>query len=515
MMIATLRRNSKDFFISVIKLFHHITSLFSGIIPAFNTILLHIEKDLVTVVMTITGLLYFSQLSFYFPLLFLLISIIYILVYFWRHIPIELVSYIWFMINSGIFVLFLLGFYNVFFIGLPNPIHLQDLSDFSYWRYFALLFFTLLGFISYFFIITYPSDFGSSIVHILSFPYLKENVRIILSSWDYSLLGDFSIKLSDNLVSKKYLKLLFICHFFIFYITRIINLVLFCNFVFFTGDLRFNLYLLPISFCVWILSYFEYYFFLFFNGFIDELKKIICVKTDIPCNSSNLISCNLNDLSYEITPYGFSQGYIDGPTVFKIWLDYCNVIAYRTKYKTNLRILSILLLTITSICWLYIIIPDLNTIHSTYFAFLRRSFSSTQKLLAPRQAHHLKESFQNQHRTDTNDSHSPGHPVYGEWKKPAEFQAEGSLTHGSGSAKDPSYPLGYERMASKPTSAIPYDNIRNIPEEMIDRNRPLPNTDRFLNEAEIKARLDRLHPTTPPSSNPPAPSSNSPSSSSN
>ena len=503
MMIATLRRNSKDFFISVIKLFHHITSLFSGIIPAFNTILLHIEKDLVTVVMTITGLLYFSQLSFYFPLLFLLISIIYILVYFWRHIPIELVSYIWFMINSGIFVLFLLGFYNVFFIGLPNPIHLQDLSDFSYWRYFAFLIIALLALFSYLFFTKIYVYNISGLVNFITFPYLYEATKRILISWEDEIFGPLWSSLIKILLGPK--KLSFIIVDVLFLSFPLIQTFCLIHVVFFTGDLRVNLYLLPISFISFIYKNLRYYFTKFVSDNSVSINKLLLVKLKNNIRSSGqlIYTVPFSDLEFKFSSYAL-ENYAPydefKDNLIALWIEHAQIEVLFLKLRP-LKYLSLLNLVLQLFCYYSIVLFFLSDDVSSVLPLI--AITTITRFYAT-EAWRVNKAFEKALEQRSSGAYKGPHPVTTDptlKNKDGEIPFYHQPTHGSGTKDHPSYPLSDSTTGdlegnARPQNAVPPKTSFSIPSSWIEKQ--IPDSDKFYEHSEVKENIKKHFPEIPP-----------------
>lgn len=152
----------------------------------------------------------------------------------------------------------------------------------------------------------------------------------------------------------------------IFHLFGCIQTLLFFNFVFFTGDLRWNIYLLPISFCIWLLRFLEYYFIIFFTNSLQYLSDILKVETKegLFILSNNFIIAKPKDLIYTITPYGISKGFTDGAIVFGEWLKYVQLHSFLLQYKNRVAFLSMSFVILNVICWSYLV-SILNTPEQT------------------------------------------------------------------------------------------------------------------------------------------------------
>jgi len=99
-------------------------------------------------------------------------------------------------------------------------------------------------------------------------------------------------------------------HFVIFYFIRILQMLFFCNFVFFHGDLRWNIYLLPLSFLSWLLRFFEYYFNTFLKGTHEYIRSclIVTLKDPLtPLKNSKAYFLSGNELDFELTPFALTM----------------------------------------------------------------------------------------------------------------------------------------------------------------------------------------------------------------
>jgi hypothetical protein len=146
-------------------------------------------------------------------------------------------------------------------------------------------------------------------------------------------------------------------HFVLFYIIRIIQTLLFFNFVFLHGDLRWNIYLLPISFCIWLLRFLEHYFIIFFTASLQYLSDSLKVETKegLFTLSNNFIIVKPKDLTYTMTPFGISRGFTDDAIVFGEWLKYVQLQSFLVTYKNRVNFLSMSFVILNIICWSYLL----------------------------------------------------------------------------------------------------------------------------------------------------------------
>ena len=429
---------------------------------------------LLMLISSISGALYFADYH-YLALGFLTLCIIYIIFYYYHKLDITLTSWIAFLVNSTIFGLFIYGIFNIYYKGLP-PIYVEDLSVFSYYRYLSFLVLTVLTLLVYFLFKNYPSM--NSLVKYFTFPYLKEELRLILDLWKYSSF--LCSRLLNLLQNKRYF---FSMYFLIIYTFRFIQAIFFMNFAFLHGDLRFNLYLLPFSFCIWFFRFMEYYFMHFLSSVLAQFRLILDINVKNFESDETLIYCKLSDLTYKLTPFGISEGFYQSHIVFKQWLNHIKVYVYYLKLKKYTKYIDISIIFINLFSWCFIISTYSNNIEQTLWPFIRRSFSTTSKLLS-NHMRHIKEDYQNNVKNDSQGKHSPGHPVYGDYNKAGDkFIADGSATHGT--PPHPHIPLGKQQPTDKSnTSAIPFDTPVEIPKEYVGKE--VPNSTAFLEEHKEK-----------------------------
>jgi hypothetical protein len=270
----------------------------------------------------------------------LIILSLYVKLYTWRNLKISIKSYIFFMLNTVQFMLYLWSFYLLFFV-IQSPIHLKDLSVYSQYRY--LLMSIIVISISLFFFIYLLSPSSSAKLGIqdfmskITYPYLKEEVRLILYTWNDALFSSLCSKLIDKLYqSKVFLFSYIISHFIIFYMPRVVVLFLFTSFVWFDGDLRLVICKTPFLFLSWLLSFFDYYFQIFFKSHCNYISSILSAKqVNLVPSSFGTIFTSLDNITFTLTPNGLDQGYIteNMPILINEWHIAAYLSVYFEKYN--------------------------------------------------------------------------------------------------------------------------------------------------------------------------------------
>ena len=142
-------------------------------------------------------------------------------------------SYLRFYVNFIIFLFMVLS--ALFIVSQPIPeIRLEDLSLVSFYRYGILLVLFTLGIIFIVLrkvLLTQYKNEESKFWNFIYFPQLKEEIRTLLYTWNDTFMGNCCVRLLDFIILKN---------------NRIFYFLI--NFVFFCGELKYALYLLPISF---------------------------------------------------------------------------------------------------------------------------------------------------------------------------------------------------------------------------------------------------------------------------
>jgi hypothetical protein len=279
----------------------------------------------------------------------------------------------------------------------------------------------------------------------ISFPYLKEEIRRILKACQDYNLGTFCSWITNNLLMSKFFRIIFFgINFILFYLYRILLAILFLNFSFANGDLRLIFYLLPVSFIIWILSFFFYYHMWSVEGNLNYLKACMDVFPVVNANyklDSRFIKINPLDCRFKITAFGYSEGFTNDhyPRLVGFWFDLASFDLSYQKYKKFTSILSAFIISIYTFCWFYLsykffLSGDSLVILNTepflwgLLKFTKRSFHTTRPLYAPWDARTVIENVMNPLKIATANKYSPGHMVYGELESNGDFKAYGMLT---------------------------------------------------------------------------------------
>ena len=430
-------------------------------------------------------------------------------------------SFVAFMLNSCIFLSFIFNIY-LFNINSPQkPIFLEDIPLFSKYRYIILSIFCLL-----FIVIFFISFFNRKIYDIittLKMPFLKENMRIIIfaSPLDKAL-GNFCITILNKIYAYNYFKYLyFSCHFFIFYILRFIILYYFTLFCLFHGDLRNILYLIPLSFTIWLLSFFDYYFYYILIGntnVINELLKIQNVISHKDIDYKNFKELNLITL----TPSALEKGYTicDLEALITTWLKFASLNVVFEWYKKFTIIPTFIFIISYISLYFYIsylffsenfLNKEIVILISPFFNFcntkllgnpmhlkpLNRPFHSTNPLYSPRDARGIPEPFMNTLKVLTSNAYNPGHLIIGELMPDGlTYRIDGTLTKGNNSSNHPLILLSPKQLIDGSYSVhgqhyIPFSTPIFVPATLL--NKTLQGSTTFLETPNIKTLIENIH----------------------
>src|ERR1700729_1709584 len=236
--------------------------------------------------------------------------ILYSLLYTWRFLKRSSFSFFRFFLIILQASFYIYAIYNLS-KGLPKPIFVNDLSYFSQYRYLFFSFLAFILIILYFLTQFYKTEIN--FYEMFRFLSVREEAYTLLYTWNQTIFGPIFSKFIDWLGSSIINCFFYIIiHFLIFYASRIITLIVFINFTFFHGDLRFILYLIPLSFLIWFLRFFEYYFHLFFTGTVNYIKTLITVQVinkEKAFLFHGTIKTLSDNLSYELTHEAYFKGY--------------------------------------------------------------------------------------------------------------------------------------------------------------------------------------------------------------
>ena len=224
-----------------------------------------------------------------------------------------------------------------------SPILLHNLSLFSNYRYLFLCVVTTFFLIAWCFSWFFPPV--KEIINIISYPYMKEEIRHILYTWNDGFMGNACNHVYTKIITSSFFSIIFfVIHFFCFYFLRFIVGCLLFSFVFFNGNLIWIFYLLPFSFFIWLISFLDYYFKYFREGTTNYILDILEIhyKKSLENNGyiqDFVIVNNINDFEFKLTPFAFKQGYT------QVNLDYLINVWYESsqidlKFKTYAKSLT-------------------------------------------------------------------------------------------------------------------------------------------------------------------------------
>jgi hypothetical protein len=456
----------------------------------------------------IIGILYFSSLSFFWFKFYLLVNIIYTIIYIWRNVPFTLKSFIAFIINSWFFSLFLFGFYRIY-IGIPDTIYIENLSLYSYYRYMIFLSIAILGLIIYH--LVNANRMPNSLLFIanyISFPNLKEEVRLVLYTWNETIFGHLFSYIMDKCHSSKKFRYIFIvCHFGSIYLIRFVQVSLFLNFVLFHGDLRYCIYLLPFSFLSWILSFFEYYFKTFFEGTCTYIREILSVslKEPLPRDvESKILFRNKHELNYIITASGTEKGFRedDQDNLIHEWLRCGTLYVWYEKYSSWLSYYTYFIFFVRLLLWS-------ETTHkfltAGWFDLLKggsKLIPKPPQVVRPyaTEAFKVKPKHYKDLETETKNAYKAGHPVMSDMAKKtgkSEIPFQGQPTHGSGSLQNPSKPLhpteDLQGVSRAQNATFPVGDVPYFPADWVEP-KPIPKSKDYFEKPEVKNNMAKHSP---------------------
>lgn len=130
----------------------------------------------------------------------------------------------------------------------------------------------------------------------------------------------------------------------LFVVFRIYILYLFLNFIFCHGDLRSLLYLIPVSFLLWLLQNLNYYFSFFMLGTYNAFKDLFDFKL---IKGTPHIAFSLHSLSL-----GYPQDSLEA--FVNKYRSVERVYVYYSFYSKGIKILSIIMFSIQIISWFVI-----------------------------------------------------------------------------------------------------------------------------------------------------------------
>jgi hypothetical protein len=325
-------------------------------------------SDLLFLALAIILLIYrciiydFSFIAYYsiiFMLFIFSVVSIYIRLYLWRNLAQSFASFILFTLNVVQLILYLFALRLLFILlynnDIAHPIYLDNISRFSQYRYL------LLCIISVFFILAFIiiKLGGYNIPSYSFFRYsLKDEVHKILYTWNNGMIGDLCIKIIDSLDSSFLFRILFFSiHFILFYVMRLFSTFLLFYCAVYHGDFRNFLYLTPLMFIIWLLSFFNHYFISFQQGCANYIRSLVmATPSNIDHRYLGIIKINPSQVSFELTQEALSKGYSsdDMYHLTKEWYIQIHLTTYFHIYLKMTNYLNYVNLLSQISIWLYI-----------------------------------------------------------------------------------------------------------------------------------------------------------------
>lgn len=429
--------------------------------------------------------------------------------YLFIHNKLKLEKSILSFITFGFFFLvFFLYVRSFIFISarLNEPFYLNDLTLIHYYKYVLLSSIVVL-FIC-FWILSFFFRPVKKFLEIISYPYVKEEIRLILYSWKNNFMAPFCVYLYKKIYNSEIFSCIyFIIHFFIFYVIRCITAVLFFNFALFNGDLTWLFYFLPLSLIVWILSFIDYYFQVFREGTKNFLEEILLVqyKKDLTFlqEKKGFVYTDLSNFDFILLPNAKKEGFnCDDLEFLKSKWHISAVVSTKFRiYEDSLKLFKIFILFILCVSWFIISYKffyndSKNFILTFPFIFRRFPLSTAghKFMRSPREVWFVKEGHSMNHvKKETEGAVSPGHAVIGEVEG-SELRVDAAVTHGQGKPPHLSQPLSSKGVPpdKKPLNVIAMPNGPKKIDKTHFNHRPLKNSEQFCEQSSVKNILDEL-----------------------
>ena len=399
-------------------------------------------------------------------LLFLIYGCIcvYVLIYIKYELPLSFFSFCCFFCNF--FIMFLYLYSCISISRLSTPILLKDLSYFSLYRHGLVLFVSLLVILVFIILKIIKVEItDSKLIKKILVPYLKEEVRLfVINSPIKDPLLEFA-----NFIGRKIYEVnlarwfYFTISFFMNYFVGLLQNIFFCNFIFFHGDLRWNLYLIPLSFLAWIFKNFEYIFSTCLQDTMDYLLKVLEISWKHPDEAKdyagkNFIQVDPNNLNYEITPYGIQEGFSpnfkqNGKNLADLLLENSTCCFYLITFHKRFKILKMFNFCFRVLCLvgMFFDFGSFGTYlnfgwGNSIFKISYKAFGSKTSSFMPQRTYATKVvKIKKESATDvvreTEGMYSPGHPLAIDSEIRDDrgyYLAENQFTHGKGPKDNPS-----------------------------------------------------------------------------
>ena len=383
--------------------------------------------------------------------------------------------------------------------GLESNILLNNLSIFLQYRYLILAVMSLLIILTS--TLSYYNKSFKNFSNRYKLPPLKEELRVILYSWNNGFMGDFCVNTINYLSKHTQVKQFSLSLYFIIsYFFKAIQLYLFIKFCLYNGDFRTIIYLSPVFFIIWVTDIIYYYFYWFVEGnfnYMNDLldKQINAFSWD---NWEGYLKFQSpSDVILTLTPFGLQEGYNSShiPILQEKWFILGNLLSTLQKHKIIVFYMQTVFLSCFIFCWFYL------CYHFFLKPFLCASFwprfprfKMFSLLRQPYDARFLKNvKDQVALANNTNGAYSPGHPVFGEEQSDGTYRAEVQGTHGKGSSQNPSQDFPSNSMDSSnkgPQKVIPFDEPQVLPKSALTS--PIPGSEAKLNTTEALMQFKKI-----------------------
>lgn len=406
---------------------------------------------------------YISYGIIIFPIAVLLI---YITLYKYLYLELSSFSFFCFSANIAIFLSFSLGSFSLLFANKSTPIYLNDLSILAKYRYLFICIAFLIT--TFFFLLSYISKPIKNGISIFLFPHLQEEVRKILYTKNETIWGFLFSYIIESLENSKLSMIFFYTvHFLVFILFRFYMVYLLIDFTFFQGDFREIWYCIPVSFIIWLLQFFNYYFVSFLNGsyiafhnlFVFDVKNDVMVVAFSP----DAIREGFPDSSLE----SFASRYRSIERVY----------VYFQFYSFCCKIFSMALFSLQLLCW-FTITQFFLVMENPFTTFLGWGlFSFGFRNLPPKFMLRNAEAFMTHQHLGRFKKDSMNKETFGAYFRnhyvnvdknirnpdnPAEVLVRNIFTTGLGTLENPSYVIDHNFLVNG-TKALPGRPQRYIP----------------------------------------------------
>lgn len=360
-------------------------------------------------------------------LFFCIINSLYLKLYSWRNLTKSFFSFfIFLLITTQLFLYLYTGFLLIYTI--EDPIYLNDISVFSQYRYLILFSISCCALIVVIISVIFKLNFYQN--PIITFPFIKEEFRLILDTWQSTAFGEFFIFISNKLLRFKSYRFIYIFVDILYYLFRIILLFLFISFCFFNKDLRSLFYFIPGTFLFWILSFFTYYIEYIIQGNTNYIRELI----EISSVESSEFPKTKQAFILKLSPQAYKQGLTEQhiPLLMAKWLELGNFTVF-LQYKHFFKYISISIFLSYFFCWCfltyYFFFSAETVINNSPWVIFRQSFIWKPPIMrSPRDARLLREIYQNPLKQTSNNEFAIGHPIFGEMQPDGNYRVDGFLT---------------------------------------------------------------------------------------